>query len=422
MLERLEGRRLVRRVRLQTGSGLAHRTRLVVPAVAVAHGRTSANDVQEDCAQVPEPVFSDPDATAGGSQAPESEAETQVSGVSVAGEADVAEPDGTAHLHSDHAPVVTEVEEVKVGGGFSGEAASRSCRRPKRAGAREEGALRAEPPTHSPLSRSMARQAPRVAGLLTEIVPEVNGWQRSRLDKLVAGLLADGEDDAMIAARLRARLAPLATGDPARPYRFRRDGLSWALTIGLPYTPGGMTPMPCCVRGCRNLVLARPTDQVRCDRCELTALQTSAGDTAAPPAALWGDPEEVPPPPPLEVLLAQLAPLGSDIEDQEQAEPAGAVKTTGPVVSAEAFTGTGAEAEVPVELPAVVREQIAVIAAVDPAAARRAGTAARALYRPTDDGSPDRHRDRVSAASAVFSAILDRHTDLLAAHYAGSAT
>jgi hypothetical protein len=79
------------------------------------------------------------------------------------------------------------------------------------------------------------------------------------------------------------------------------------------------------------------------------------------------------------------------------------------------------DAEVPVELPAVVREQLAVIAAADPAAARRAETAAQALYGPAGDESPDQHRDRVSAASAVFSAILDRHADLLAAHYAGNA-
>jgi hypothetical protein len=430
VLERLEDRELVLRVRLQTGSGMPNRSRLMVPAVAAAHGRTVADDVQEDRAEALEPEFSDPDATAGPVQAPEPVAELQVSSVPVAGEADLAEPDATATLHSDHSPVVAEVEEVEVDGGFSGEAASGSCCRPERAGAREDGALRAEPPTHSPLSRSMTRQAPQVAKLLAAIVPEVNGWQRSRLDKLVGGLLADGEDDAMIAARLRSRLAPLATGDPAQPYRFRRDGLSWALTIGLPYTPGGMAPMPCCVRGCRHLVLARTTDRVRCDGCELAALEASARGTAAPPAASWKDPEEVPPPPPLEVLLAQLVPLSSDIEDQEQTEPREQEQVVlhglgegqaGPAGSAEVSTRTDADAEVPVELPAVVREQLAVIAAADPAAARRAETAAQALYGPAGDESPDQHRDRVSAASAVFSAILDRHADLLAAHYAGNA-
>ncbi len=421
VLGQLEQAGLVERPRRATASGLRHRSRLVIPAVMAAHGGTSS-PASGRAAGAVKPVFSDPAVPVQGSEPSTPGEKPQVMATPGPEEAGVADPADTAHLHSDHTPVVTEVEGVKVNGGFSGEAASGSCRRPERVCAREEDALCAEPPTPSPLSRSMTCQVPQVAALLAAIVPGVNAWQRGRLDKLVAGLLADGEDDAMIVARLRARLAPLATGNPARPYRFRRDGLSWALTIGLPYTPGGMTSMPCRVSGCRNLVLARPTDQVRCDQCELAALQASARDTAAPPAIPWKDPEEVPPPPPLEVLLAQLAPLASDVEGQEQAGPAGVVETTGPAVPAEASTGPGAEAEVPVELPAVVREQIAVIAAADPTAAQRAEHAARTLYGPVDDEeSPERHRDRVSAASAVFSAILDRHADLLAAHYAKSA-
>ncbi|MGK5497289.1 hypothetical protein [Streptomyces sp. URMC 125] len=425
VLERLEDRELVLRVRLKTSSGMPNRSRLMVPAVATAHGRTVANDIQEDRAEALEPEFSDPDVTAGPVQAPEPVVELQVSSVPVTDEADVAEPDVAATLHTHHSPVIADVEEVEVDGGFSGEAASGFCRQPGRAGAREDGALRAEPPTHSPLSRSITRQVPQVARLLAAIVSKVNGWQRSRLDKLVGGLLADGEDDAMIATRLRSRLAPLATGNPAQPHRFRRDGLSWALTIGLPYTPGGMTPMPCRVRGCRNLVLARPTDRVRCDGCEIAALQTAAGDTAAPLGAPWKDPEEVSPPPPLEVLLAQLAPLGSDIEDQEQTEPREqeqvVLHSSGESQAGPAEASTRTDAEVSVELPAVVREQLAVIAAADPTAAQRAETAAQALYRPVGDESPSRYRDRVSAASAVFSTILERHADLLAAHYAGNA-
>ncbi|MCE0446787.1 hypothetical protein LT493_26005 [Streptomyces tricolor] len=60
VLERLEDRGLVLRVRLRTGSGLANRSRLMVPAVAAAHGHTVADDVREDRAEVPSPSFQTP--------------------------------------------------------------------------------------------------------------------------------------------------------------------------------------------------------------------------------------------------------------------------------------------------------------------------------------------------------------------------
>ncbi|AEY85315.1 hypothetical protein SHJG_0033 [Streptomyces hygroscopicus subsp. jinggangensis 5008] len=66
VLERLEERELVLRVRLRTGSGLASRSRLMVPAVAAAYGRTVTDAVREDRAEAMEPEFSDPD---GGSRA-----------------------------------------------------------------------------------------------------------------------------------------------------------------------------------------------------------------------------------------------------------------------------------------------------------------------------------------------------------------
>lgn len=204
-----------------------------------------------------------------------------------------------SHLHAVHTSGAVEGGDSAGACGFSGEGRGGSGRRPERAGACEEpppsadvprprqvsaagrgSALRAEQPTPSSrpvlfscLGPVLSQRVPQVAGLLTGIIPSPNGYQRERLARVVWGLLAGGEDDAMIAFRLRERLKPLATGDEDRPYAFRRDGLSWALTVGLPYTPGGLTTLPCSRRGCQGTVRARPADTVRCDDCELAAVE-----------------------------------------------------------------------------------------------------------------------------------------------------
>jgi hypothetical protein len=122
VLERLEALGLISRVRVRTASGMAHRTRLVVPAVAAAHGRVGADAVREDRAEAPEPEFSDPDVAAGPVQASKTEVEPQVSSVQVIDEADVADPDVTAALHTDHPLLVTPVSSLSLSRGFSGEA------------------------------------------------------------------------------------------------------------------------------------------------------------------------------------------------------------------------------------------------------------------------------------------------------------
>ncbi|MEU3400695.1 hypothetical protein [Streptomyces filamentosus] len=145
VLERLEDRELVLRVRLKTGSGMPNRSRLMVPAVAAAHGRTAADDVQEDCEGDLGPDFSDPDVTAGPSEVLDVAAEPQVSGPSVTDEADVAEPDVAAALHTDHPHLVTPVVDLSVSGGFSGEGRGSEGRRPGRACVREDQAADGEP-------------------------------------------------------------------------------------------------------------------------------------------------------------------------------------------------------------------------------------------------------------------------------------
>ncbi|MEU5431576.1 hypothetical protein AB0H73_39075 [Streptomyces olivoreticuli] len=139
VLERLEDRGLVRRVRLRTASGLAHRTRLMVPAVAAAHGH-GVSDVQEDRAAAPEPVFSEPDVAAGAVEASEPDTEPQVSGMPVRSGAEAAEPDVTAALHSDHSPVVTPGGSAELAGGFSGEGRGGNGDLPGRACVREDQA------------------------------------------------------------------------------------------------------------------------------------------------------------------------------------------------------------------------------------------------------------------------------------------
>ncbi|MFJ3883035.1 hypothetical protein ACIPW5_37010 [Streptomyces sp. NPDC090077] len=156
VLERLEDRELVLRVRLRTGSGLAARTRLMVPAVAAAHGRIVADAVQEDRVEALEPEFSDPDVMAGPGESPDLVTEAQVSGCPVKDEAAVAEPDVAAALHTDHPHLVTPVAPPQLSGGFSGEGRGGNHGVPDRACTREDGGpLRGEQPKDSPVVEGM---------------------------------------------------------------------------------------------------------------------------------------------------------------------------------------------------------------------------------------------------------------------------
>ncbi|MEU3050125.1 hypothetical protein ABZ705_27060 [Streptomyces sp. NPDC006984] len=217
VLERLEARELVLRVRLKTGSGLENRSRLMVPAVAAAHGRTVGVDVQEDRSEDLEPEFSDPDVAAGPSEAPGLVTEPQVSGVPVTDEADVAEPDVAAALHTDHPHLVTSVVPPQLSCGFSGEGRGADGRRPERAGAgedqaadggsaapgtgwpvAEDGPLRGEQPKESPVDE---RGGQRAAGAGADSRPKAAGWENAQQQRRV-GLPAD--------LRLRVALGPVA--------------------------------------------------------------------------------------------------------------------------------------------------------------------------------------------------------------------
>ncbi|MGW2050770.1 hypothetical protein ACWCPF_37200 [Streptomyces sp. NPDC001858] len=188
VLERLEDRDLVARVRVRTASKLRHRTRLVVPAVAAAHGQDGVADARDDRLEAAEPELSDPALAAGGSEASKSETDPQVSGVRVVDEAGVTNPALAAALHTDHPPVGTSVTSLSLSGGFSGEGRHGEGLRPEYAREREgqpvdtdaldglrlvdgeDGPLRGEQPKKSPSSSSKMGGRGPLASLPVRVV------------------------------------------------------------------------------------------------------------------------------------------------------------------------------------------------------------------------------------------------------------
>ncbi|MFE5372784.1 hypothetical protein [Streptomyces mirabilis] len=216
VLERLEERGLVRRIRLRTASGLAHRSRLMVPAVTAAHGRGGAANGEEDRATAVDPYLSEPDVAAGRIDAPGAAADAQVSEVQEEVGAEMAEPDVPIALHTDHTSVASEIGGVAVAGGFSGEGRGGNHRRPERACTGEDqvpgsvagdqlpassgegGPLRGEQPKESPAAE-VAVQA------------EVAAASRARLTVVDGGRQQQGQGVADLPdLRLRVALAPVS--------------------------------------------------------------------------------------------------------------------------------------------------------------------------------------------------------------------
>ncbi|GAA1924108.1 hypothetical protein [Streptantibioticus ferralitis] len=140
VLERLEDGGLVERPRRETASGLAHRSRLLVPAVAAAHRAVGGPAGSEGRGRTSEPGFSDPDVAARGSGHVKPDVEAQVNGAQGDLEAETAEPDVTAALHTDHSSVADVVIDGAVVGGFSGDGRGGEGRRPERVCVREDQA------------------------------------------------------------------------------------------------------------------------------------------------------------------------------------------------------------------------------------------------------------------------------------------
>ncbi|MFH9195610.1 hypothetical protein ACIQJ8_33090 [Streptomyces globisporus] len=199
VLERLEDRELVLRVRLRTSSGLANRSRLMVLSVAAAHGCTVAGDIREDRAQAPEPDFSDPDVAAGPVETPRAETDLQVSGIPVTDVTGVSDPDGAAALHTDHPHLGTPVVDLSLAGGFAGEGRGGLGDLPERACVREDGGpLRGGKPKKPPVDQRVEQ---RTDGADDGGQLRAGGWEKAQQQKRVA-LPAD--------SHLRVALRPVS--------------------------------------------------------------------------------------------------------------------------------------------------------------------------------------------------------------------
>lgn len=197
ILGRLEDRKLVFRVRLKTASGLANRSRLLVSAVAAAHGRSGADVVREDRAGAVEPVFSERGVAAGRSEPSQADEEAQVNGAPVADGSDVADPGVAAALHTYHPPLVTPGSPLSLSDGFSGEGRGGFGDLPDRACEREDqamdgdaavrltlvdgegGPLRGEQPKKSPVIESgKSSRGPVAGGSVRVLESEGQGRQQ----------------------------------------------------------------------------------------------------------------------------------------------------------------------------------------------------------------------------------------------------
>ncbi|MEU2026835.1 hypothetical protein ABZ565_32555 [Streptomyces sp. NPDC016469] len=263
VLERLEGLELVVRVRLRTRSGMPHRSRLMVPAVAAAHGRSVLDDVQEDRAGAGDAEFSGPDVTAGGSQPSETDMEPQVSDAPVTDVAEVTVPDGAADLHSDHPHSVAPVVPVQLSGRFSGEGRRAEGRRPERVRAREDqaadgesivtgttssaaqdGPLRGENPIQARVGEREGKRSAPAAG---DRAP-AGGWKKAQRPRRVA---PSGDLD------LRVALAPVS-GLWEQLSGWQQDQVQAATTTALAQMTGlGVVP-----QDAPRLLAARLTDRL----------------------------------------------------------------------------------------------------------------------------------------------------------------
>ncbi|MFE6985808.1 hypothetical protein [Streptomyces griseus] len=202
ILGRLEERELVFRVRLRTTSGLANRSRLLVPAVAVAHARVGADVVREERTEALKPLFSERGVAAGSSERPQDDEDAQVSGVSDADGAAAADPGVAAALHTDHPHPVTSVVDLSLSDGSSGEGREGEGRRPERACSREDQAAEGE-------SLVVEAGSPRAGdGPLRGEQPRDLSVDE-RVEKRAAGTGADGRPKAVSGGKAQRRRVAL---------------------------------------------------------------------------------------------------------------------------------------------------------------------------------------------------------------------
>ncbi|MEV6404024.1 hypothetical protein AB0M58_13905 [Streptomyces bobili] len=248
VLYRLETAGVVERVRLATKSGLPHRSRLVIPAVAAAH-QARGKAIRSD-------------ATAGASGVARPCEEPQLSAVPEEQDGKNSDPDVAADLHTDHSSVVQVVVPPTVDCGFSGEAAFDTGALPERACLREDdpidpledprppldgasgGPLRGEQPSESaPSNRRTDRGKPTPATRRLQLAQGEKRQQRGRgprppkdlevvlrpVSMLWDRLDRQGARDRVVAAaRSELELLSQITG-PLRAPRALAERLHWRL-------------------------------------------------------------------------------------------------------------------------------------------------------------------------------------------------
>ncbi|WP_229898072.1 hypothetical protein [Streptomyces anulatus] len=266
VLERLEKVGLVLRPRARTASRLNQRGRLVVPAVAAAHGRKVATGVQEQGAEDEGAGFSDPDGPVMPGEFPDFDGSAQVSDVEGAGEEESSDPDLAGILHADHPHVGTPLVPLRLSGGFSGEGRGGQGRPPERACAGEDqavdgedsaagsvsavaegGPLRGEKPKVSPVDEGGEKRAAG-AGAGAGVRPTVVGWDKAQQQRRV---------DLPVDLRLRVALGPVVWLWKQLS-RWQQDQVEAAAKAELAQLAGlGLTP-----EGAPQLLAGRLTDRL----------------------------------------------------------------------------------------------------------------------------------------------------------------
>uniref|UniRef100_UPI003F49A75A hypothetical protein n=1 Tax=Streptomyces achromogenes TaxID=67255 RepID=UPI003F49A75A len=220
VLARLEDAELVKRPRKRTVSGLQQEARLVVPAVAAAHGshRVDAGSGGRQAGSGgSDRGVGDLAGTAWPGSGSLPSEKPQVNGVRKRCGSDAGDLANTADLHTDHPHLGTAVSSPAVSRGFSGEGRDGIGRRPERACAREDravdgeeaaagsassvaedGPLRGEKPKEFPGEGCGGRHA---AGALAGEWPKVGGSVKAQRQRRVT-LPAD--------LGLRVALGPVA--------------------------------------------------------------------------------------------------------------------------------------------------------------------------------------------------------------------
>ncbi|MEZ0092370.1 hypothetical protein ABH925_003546 [Streptacidiphilus sp. EB129] len=314
ILDRLERAGVVQRRRKSTASGLNGAGELWVPSVARAWSALRSERQREPAVRVPSQpallVAADPDAAAGTVDDCRCRMLPQPSVGETGPRTGLADPDGTAELHTPHTPRVPVQSESDAWSVVSGEAdcmvptdaggtradvSGTSSDHPATASPDAPDALRAEnrPPTAPPTSSSANRRSEPIVHRRTyqALAPVRTLWQQlTPAQQTVAVRAVDGVLQSMrasdLAAHLTIRFAPMSTAQGfAAQVGDRgtiRSPLGWLLS---------QLPDTVACAGCGRTWHARPTGRREwCARCSAgTPASTATVPGSSVPASASTD-------------------------------------------------------------------------------------------------------------------------------------